>query len=116
MTEAEIQQWADEFVACPHELASVMWAELGKSPDNVIVECHKATSTCGIKVSEHMVRMLMESGERRLGVTVGEETIDQLGAIVSFVEGVTPDDSTYQKFVERAIDLMYHKVLVNRSV
>jgi hypothetical protein len=59
LSEARQQNLANYFVTLPSEVAMKLWTVLGDS-DHVenVVALHKATSTTGVKVSDHLVTIL----------------------------------------------------------
>ena len=59
LSEARQQNLANYFVTLPSEVAMKLWTVLGDS-DHVenVVALHKATSTSGVKVSDHLVTIL----------------------------------------------------------
>ena len=59
MTETEIQEWADKFVASPAAEAFEMFSKLGHDPD-LAKTLVNATSTCGKKVADHFKEVALE--------------------------------------------------------
>ena len=59
LTDEQVQNLADYFVTLPSEVAMKLWTVLGDT-DNIdnVVAIHRAQSSTGVKVSEHLVTIL----------------------------------------------------------
>jgi len=59
LSEGQIQNLADYFVSLPSEVAMKLWTVLGESDNtNNVISLHKAQTTEGTRVSEHLVEIL----------------------------------------------------------
>ena len=59
LTEGQIQNLADYFVSLPSEVAMKLWTVLGESNNtNNVISLHKAETSDGKRVSDHLVEIL----------------------------------------------------------